>query len=188
MIQEQEILNYLLSWIDRGKPTSLQSMVEAVLQEVWHTFHKISASKTGRYHPKESNYRPYGLINHTIRVLWLAKELCREEGLNADDTDEVLAAAILHDIGKIHYYNSGWGHIDHGKLGAQKLEEHNLPKTVVQMVECHMAHWEGKELTTIQDRILAYADYLASRKEVRIEGLKAFRKEEGASNEGIWKR
>jgi len=163
-----EVREILISWIT---DSILKIKVENVLNSVWDSFPFIPASSTGKYHPKECNLVPYGLVNHTLRVLWLCKLLCEGENISGFEADKIMSAAIIHDIGKCWKHSPRFKEgvfVDHGEKGAEIAKYYELPDDVVNMVRVHMSMFEGKKLETVSERILAQADFLASRKEIRI--------------------
>jgi putative nucleotidyltransferase with HDIG domain len=162
-MKDENVLNYLLN----ATSDELREKVRAVLEPIWSEFVEIPASKTGKYHPDVSNLRPYGLVNHTLRVIWFCERFAEEEKLDNTSRAEIAAAAILHDIGKIYYHKPG-GCGDHGIDGSEMARKAGLNMNICEMIRNHMAHWEGKPLNNVYQRILAYADYLASRKEIAI--------------------
>lgn len=160
-IDSQVVKRRLLSHI---VDPELREKAGKALDAVWDMFYKIPASKTGKYHPVECNRTPYGLVNHTFRVVLLCEALCREENLDDAETDLVVTAAVIHDVGKVNYHiYPDNKNIDHGAVGFILAMNMGLPKEVADMVDRHMSHWEGKKLVTVKDRILAWADYLAAR-------------------------
>jgi putative nucleotidyltransferase with HDIG domain len=164
----EEVKQILLSWITDD---ILKTKVNNVLNSVWEEFHKIPASRTGKYHPKECNVVPYGLVNHTLRVLWLCKLLCEGENITGFGADKIMAAAIVHDVGKVWFHPprvKEGEFVDHGIKSAEVAEHYELPSDVVNMVKVHMSVWEGKNVVTISERILFHADLMASRKEIKV--------------------
>jgi putative nucleotidyltransferase with HDIG domain len=166
MVKPEVVREHLLGHII---DEDLRGKAAKVLDDVWDVFHKIPASKTGKYHPVECNRAPYGLVNHTLRVVLLCEALCREEDLDEQATDAVVTAAVIHDVGKVNFHIYPDRSCDHGEVGALMALNAGLPKDIADMVARHMGHWEGKRLVTVQDRILAWADYIASRSYIRFD-------------------
>ncbi len=166
-LEPDKVKSYLLSFV---KGDELKKQVSEVLESVWDVFHKIPASSTGKYHPHENNITPYGLVNHTLKTAWLAEAMCYVEGVNDEERDRILAAAVLHDIGKIFFHLPHEGEdVDHGVKGAEIAYHYGLSGDIVDMIRNHMGRFEDKKLGSPGTRILAYADFMASRNYISIE-------------------
>jgi 23S rRNA maturation-related 3'-5' exoribonuclease YhaM len=86
-----------------------------------YIFLDCPASSTGKYHPI-SELGPDGTILHTKKVFTVAYELSR--GLDCEDNrDEILSAAIIHDLRKQGLEKSGHTAKTHPLLGAKLVEE-----------------------------------------------------------------
>jgi len=171
--QQPEALTELLKWID---PPEYRLKVKEILERYWSIFSNIPASKSGRYHHVTENFKPYGLINHTFRCLEVAKLLCEQHGLPQADRDMVYSALVIHDVGKVFYYEVGIrANIDHSDKAAKIAMAEGLPVDVVQMVAHHMSHWDGYPLNSNLERLVAYADYIASKPEIELKNAIVFR-------------
>jgi len=112
------------------------------------------------------------LLIQNFLTFCLAKLLCEYENLTEYETSKIIAAAVIHDIGKcwLHPPLAKDGvYIDHGDKGAEIAAKYFLPDDVVNMVRVHMSMYEGKKINTVSERVLAQADFLASRKEIKIQ-------------------
>jgi len=138
----------------------------------WDKFIQLPASRTGHHHSVIENLVPFGLINHTNRVVYFTDLLCKEE--NVDNRNDYITAAWLHDIGKILVKTKEDYHI-HGKLGADLVatDIYDLENGIMiyLMINNHMAHWHGIKFMGIPDRIVAYADLLASQPRIEIKDI-----------------
>src|ERR1022692_628094 len=117
---------------------------------------------------------------HLQRVRVYAMELAKELGLNADETEALRAASVLHDIGKLavpEHIISKPGRLTpeefekmkiHPLVGAEILEEVKFPYPVVPIVRAHHEKWDGSgypfglagEEIPIGARILSVVDCL----------------------------
>src|ERR1700722_1898490 len=117
---------------------------------------------------------------HLQRVRVYAMELAKELGLNADETEALRAASVLHDIGKLavpEHIISKPGRLTpeefekmkiHPTVGAEILEQVNFPYPVAPIVRAHHEKWDGSgypnglagEAIPIGARILAAVDCL----------------------------
>lgn len=154
---------------------NLNRLVFQAFDKFWNHFAKLPASSSGRYHHKMENLRPFGLVNHTLRTVWVVKELSIEElgyqGANGkwrtnSQSRAAIAAAFLHDLGKMNTFKGTHG-ADSIKL-LTELEE-TTPAVIQLMVRNHMHTWSPYKATDVWQRIVAYGDYIASREGV---GLK----------------
>jgi len=159
--------------------------VLGLLKGHWKTFSTIAASKSGRYHPEVCNKIPYGLVNHTMRVVWLVRELHTEEYTREATQDirynQLVAAAWIHDIGKCaQYYEEYKVKVDHSVIGVKWAQEMGCDSVICALIRTHMHGWDNHSYHELHDgsrilaRILAYADYLASRKELDFPTLGTF--------------
>ena len=175
----EEAKEYMLSFITDG---ILREKTKLVLDEYWSILIRIAASKTGRYHHKHEQVIPGGLINHKIRGLWFLLEILKEEGIKDQSIiNEMVSAMATHDIGKIYYYepyksnrpskSKNW-RVDHGLEAFHILKGKFFPDSICNMVKRHMHHWDWHIPQCLNERLIAYADYFASRENVDIRGLK----------------
>ena len=180
---EKQTLQLLLDSV--MKDCNLKVMILALYEKHWGIFSRIPASKTGKYHPAVCNLVPYGLINHTLRVVWLVRELYKEEYCFKADYglkyEQLVAAAFIHDIGKISYHDSDrTSKVDHSITGVQYAEEIGFGGTITDMVLTHMHGWDDHDYhqLSVADqtcaRVLAYADYLSAQRDIDFPTLATF--------------
>jgi diguanylate cyclase (GGDEF)-like protein/putative nucleotidyltransferase with HDIG domain len=93
--------------------------------------------------------------DHLARVQVYARELARELKLSPSDQEALLAASVLHDIGKLavpEHIISKPGRLSpeefekmkiHPLVGAEILEEVKFPYPVVPIVRAHHEKWDG---------------------------------------------
>lgn len=172
----------------------LRLLITSILKDFLQKIKELPASLSLKHHLGETSE------THIIRVIWFVKRICEEFNLNQEDKDVLIASALLHDIGNCvvttknriceeyqKYYKTGWyrsveGAKFHPIIGmfvvgqrAIELRQHTNPlviKTAL-IISTHMSHWhlECPKPSTDVEKFLALADYLASRKEIVIEGL-----------------
>ena len=187
--QQREVLAEVMkNLIDRVKDLNLKVKLKEIFFDYWDDICKIPASKSLRYHHRHENIYPGGMVNHLLRSLYFAKELIKETGLKDHyEIDMVTCAVMVHDLGVLGRYNkykimwSIGGRLYHGKVGSDVLREVGFPEEVCHMVHRHMSHWEEAWVMP-KDRnqwIVAYSDYLASREEINISGIKVLKVKKG---------
>jgi hypothetical protein len=148
----------------------LNEAVKRIFKANWKKLREMPASSSGRYHHVAENYIPYGLINHIMRVVYFCNDLVTEEqGYDKDPPErmKVVAAAFLHDLGKMDTYKS-----DHGRFSKKYLsEEKAITEDILKMCERHMHFWGYNRAQHTLEIIVAYGDYIASRENVEIVGF-----------------
>jgi 7,8-dihydroneopterin 2',3'-cyclic phosphate phosphodiesterase len=110
-----------------------------------------------------------GLVEHTLAVTKLAiaiGQTLKDVYKMAIDMDSLIAAAILHDIGKIWSMQKvkGWLAtnitLDHTILGTAELYARGFPERVLHIVASHFGEQGPTPPQTIEAIILHYADSL----------------------------
>jgi len=157
-------------FIDSMLPPAEAAVVKQLLGLHWSGLKVLRASSSMKYHHEKENYMPYGLINHIMRTVWIANELCIEEqgkyNENAHKRNDVIIAAFLHDMGKMLTVRQS-----HAQLGLKYLQVAEISDGIRDMVSHHHHNWDVHPCQTIWERIVAFADYLASRPDVEIAAL-----------------
>jgi hypothetical protein len=150
----------------------IQLWVAKVLESVPEFFWRAPASRSGKFHPPCSN-GPGGLVVHTKRAVWIANNICAAWGIFAQERDVVLAACILHDIGKAEdtYPQNGEDHPLHAEKYFIVREREWLP-AIENCVRHHMGRWTPRRIAkpickySHLELAVYTADYLSSRKEL----------------------
>jgi len=159
----------------------LLDKVSAVYKEHWPKISQMQASSSGKYHHWTEQTVPYGLLNHVIRGMYFCEHLSIEEaGFTRKKSDKKseakfqrlknnrLAAMAVHDFGKMKV-----PHIGHGVYVHPYLKPHGFDKKIRLMAQNHMHNWTKKYVAETRGQVIvAYADYLASQKEIHIGGVR----------------
>ena len=163
-----ELLSYEVAQID---DYNIREFVKMTLDTV-DPIHRIKpASSTGKYHPKYASGEG-GLIRHIKVTVRNVIELIRATPAVESEKDELIAAAILHDMWK---YPEGRDHeftaFDHPALGGQWCKDHGFD-TIGRLIAAHQGIWttsrqmpgfENEQPRKFDEWILHFADYFASR-------------------------
>lgn len=161
----------------------VRDFAEEILTRANDYFFNVPASSSGKYHPLMS-LGEGGLIRHTRAVAYFANEYARSEitfggDFTERDRDLLVFCAIAHDIKK-QGENGSTGHTvsEHPYLAAEFVKSINDEKgyldkeemtKVYNAIHKHMGPWQNPKPSTTFERLLYYADYTASRKEIRID-------------------
>lgn len=163
-----ELLSYEVAQID---DFDIREFVKKTL-DIVDPVHRIKpASSTGKYHPKYASGEG-GLIRHIKVTVRNVIELIRATPAVESEKDELIAAAILHDMWK---YPEGRDHeftaFDHPALGGQWCKDHGFD-TIGRLIAAHQGIWttsrqmpgfENEQPRKFDEWLLHYADYFASR-------------------------
>jgi len=149
----------------------IQNFVTSCLKSVPKYFWEVPASSSGKYHP-ESSLGKGGLIRHTIIAVEYGIKLCEINSISSLNQDKIIAALILHDTCKAGCNDS--------KNNSNYPFHHHLPKRyfkslatkipfetyeeIFAMIKSHMGQWFSVQPESKGQKIVHYADYLASRK------------------------
>ena len=169
-----ELLSFEVAQIDDDE---IRNFVKMTLDNV-DPIHRIKpASSTGKYHPKYAAGEG-GLIRHTKVVVRNIIELIRATPAIECEKDELIAAAIIHDMWK---YPEGRDHeftaFDHPALGGQWCKDHGF-ETIGRLVAAHQGIWttsrqmpgfENEQPRKFDEWCLHYSDLLASRTYLRCD-------------------
>jgi len=97
-------------------------VIECLDEAPNYIFTNCPSSSTGKYH-SVSEFTPLGNILHTKRVVANCDVMARAFDLEGKDRDLVLGAAILHDMVKQGFKQTGHTVKDHAALGAELVEK-----------------------------------------------------------------
>lgn len=170
----------------------IRELVRDVLDHCPACFWSMPAATTGKYHPAIS-LGEGGLIRHTKAVVRLTEHLLAMCGIENDDTEYslALAAAILHDCVK-KYDSEQYTAFLHPQRAAALISERGKAliaagsplaectvRSIAATVAAHMGRWSrdyrtGERLPepcTPLQKLVHTADYLASRKDLTLEGI-----------------
>lgn len=169
----------------------LRPLVVRCLAAAPEAFWTAAASSTGKYHPSYA-LGEGGLIRHTRAVFEVVEYLLHAEGdaLTAKQADRLRAAALLHDVLK---QQDGQQHTSftHPLQAAEllRVQAREMPEevraqavgeaaAVAAIVAAHHGRWNTNEKynkgvrlplpTAPEQKILHYADFLASRKDILV--------------------
>lgn len=110
-----------------------------------------------------------GLLEHTVGVATLSREACQlHPRLRAD---VLVAAALLHDIGRVHELGPGPGFVPtvegrllgHVHLGVRVVEEHGsgvAPELLAEVLHAIAAHHDRNATRTAEAAVLFHANQL----------------------------
>ena len=183
--------NSLLNVATEIRDSELRKLTISLLSKYKETLSILPASISGKYHLGETAQ------GHIMRVVWFAKRIIEEFDLSQGESDILLSSAVLHDIGycvittkeridesQIKYKTGWYRSVNKAKYHPiismsmikiealkQKVETNPLVVKVILIVSSHMSHWSSVCPKPTDDlaKYLALADYLASRKEIKIE-------------------
>jgi len=153
--------------IDLIQSDEVRQFVILCLENCPDTFWTIAASSSGYYHPKQAN-EVGGLVQHTKLVVSFCVIMSRSFGLDQWQVDELIAAAILHDVHK----HSKTHAIDTWKwiISTYFTDKPSYTMRIANMVKYHMGPWTIQEYcipieayTTCQ-LVLHLADMCATNK------------------------
>ena len=164
--------------ISEIKKTEVKIILKEVFAKVQDKHKTAPASSTGKYHPAIA-LGDGGLIRHTKLVALNAAELVRAVPELESERDEIVAAAILHDLckypnGEESQYTSANHPTLMAKLIVETCPSSETAKTLARLVECHQgrAEWNTDRKTgelinrppeKFDEWVLHFADLYASR-------------------------
>lgn len=173
------------SWQEIFQPELSQIENQEVLKILDNVFNKIlpqhkllPASSSGKYHPL-SDLGAGGLIRHSKVVFQIVVELIRATPVLESESEEIMAAALIHDLCKYpdpnNYENSSFTHpVDMAELIRKENFRNFRAGTIARLVQSHMGIWNkmekyypGVELPVpneFDELIVHYADLIASRR------------------------
>jgi hypothetical protein len=143
---------------DEGIREWTRKALEATPEDFWI----LPPSKTGKYHPRDE-FCEGGTIIHSKRTFYATKVLCDSELENLDsfEIDCMLSAALLHDSGKgLPRYHA---EIVRPQLREKMGDEAEKYPLILECIEAHMGRWGNDIPSNIFERIVHYADNMASK-------------------------
>lgn len=173
-----ELFQRELSYILDNK---VKEFVKILLTNADDYFFTVPASSSGKHHPDFARGEG-GLVRHTKAVAYFLNELVRPDiefnVITRYEADLLIAAAIAHDIKKqgngseghtvkehpalaANYVEDMWNDYDGGKL----ITEDSM-YYICDAVLTHMGPWTENAPETHEQKLVFYADYIASRKEI----------------------
>lgn len=163
-----ELFAYEVAQIDDDK---IKNFVIDTLNEVNPEQSWTSASSTGKYHPEFANGEG-GLVRHTKVVVKNIMELIDAVPNVENEKDELIAAAIIHDMWKYPKGNeSEYTAFDHPMLAAEYCKEKGFD-TIARLVAAHQGihnkstyipNFENETPKKFDEWLLHIADMFASR-------------------------
>ena len=180
----------MLDAIDEINDIDNRRFAHYLLDRVPDFFFIVPASSSGKYHPK-NDLGEGGLVRHSISVLRMLEHLLEPEGY-FDFTDEqkdlLKIAALFHDCMKSgtqeEYENNQRTKFLHPLYAANFImttaieNEYPYEKAlfIYDAVIAHMGQWNKNKNesgmlptpTTMSQKVLHLADYLASRKDINM--------------------
>ncbi|MDD4282453.1 MAG: hypothetical protein PHX03_01550 [Bacilli bacterium] len=177
-------LNYI-------KDSRLRDSAKKIINTLPDYFFSISASSTGKYHPKYA-LGTGGLIRHTKVAVKIANELLYNNNTIGNDFEEfekdiIIISLIIHDGLKSGLTENKYTAFDHPLLISSLIKENyqdfDLTKDEANLMssilETHMGEWtidyKGNEVLpkpiTKYQKFGHMCDYLASRKFINVDFL-----------------
>ena len=160
---------------------SIEQQAKAILEH-FPQFKEQPASVSGKYHFGET------LGEHTDRCVSVMNHMCDSLNIAGSDREMLVAAAYLHDLGKVlittkgkvilehwtYFEKTGYSRIDilmhlHPLMSARILDKFDIDRKdeIKKLVSVHMSHWykdSCPQAETLYERLLILADYLAYQK------------------------
>lgn len=159
----------------------IREFAKVLLENADDYFFTVPASSSGKYHPSFALGNG-GLVRHTKAVAYFVNEFIRPEmefgTVDRRDADLLIVAAIAHDIKKQGDGIEGHTVKEHPTL-ASKFVQHVFDEYefdgvtqsdidfIRNVVESHMGPWQNPKPSSRHQLILFYADFIASRKEIK---------------------
>lgn len=154
----------------------IKELIKKILYRAPEYFWQVHSSEDKKHHP-DDEYSEGGLILHTKRTVYLACKLCEMENIRGIQRDKLIGAMIIHDI-----YSKGcedkpldYSPLEHPFYLRERTKDLNKSKfynEIIDIVEAHLGRWTPNKFKTKKNKLAKFghaADYLASRKEVKIK-------------------
>ena len=185
---EMNKIKYFTKEISYIKDESKRRDIEVLINLLPDYFFTISASSSGKYHPKFANTNN-GLVKHVKVAVRIAYDLFETvNNFSDNDKDLIIMALIMHDgLKKGIVEEEGTRH-DHPLLVSKLIMENasNLEMSIddvrkmCMLIESHMGKWNTSKYSDIElpvptseiQRFVHRCDYLASRNYLNVRFLK----------------
>lgn len=187
--------------------------------------YEVGASSSGKYHPYYAQNK-YGLIRHTIALVRFLNHTFAIQCMNhwtSRERDILRIAGLMHDSRKSgsqtdyeankntkHEHPLFAAEIVRGFLGCGTIPDKEI-KLIASTIETHMGEWRVSQYSqtvlpapkTEMQKLLHWADYLASRKDIEVKfegalevkdnpfilnGTMSFGKYQGMSYKDVFKK
>lgn len=197
---ENEVLAPLLEEVELIQDYGTKLFVKSILLKAPKLFWTGPASATGKWHPPDER-GVGGNVLHTKRVVRVVRLLAEAQERSPYQVDQLVAAAILHDIFKNVEWQDGSIHSDKmhpyrldsfvewARKEDEKFSTESTPTTllieevmlepILRLVRCHMGKWSPIPETiplTYMDWTLHFADNIAANLHNIIDGDKIVEK------------
>jgi len=177
--------------LDTIENKDMREFAEELIKDIPDYFWHVPASSTGKYHPAYA-LGEGGLVRHTIalcKLLNFTFEIdCMGSSWTSREKDMMRIAGMMHDTRKSgsqeEYEKSKYTKFEHPLLAASAVKEHCgcgiIPdteiETIAKAIESHMGQFNTSDRSKITlplpsnkyQKIIHWADYLASRKDIEI--------------------
>jgi putative nucleotidyltransferase with HDIG domain len=123
-----------------------------------------------------------GILDHSRRVAYIALEIAEEMNLEAEEINQLVLAALIHDIGIIDFENKeraqNFFQVElglaesHCKLGAELTKKLTFLPDLADIIYYHHHKWNGENFDRLQGKDIPLASriiHLADRIEALIE-------------------
>lgn len=164
------------------KDSNIKKFAKEIINNADDYFFSMPASTSGKYHP-EYTCVPGGLLLHTKAVMYFTVYMIETDifSIGEHEKDLLIVSALAHDIKKM-----GDGKLEvtvknHPELAAEYIKYiYDMHKNLVSLddinyimdaVRKHMGKWGSAKTVTFNndgEKVLHIADYIASRKNVKI--------------------
>lgn len=177
--------------LDTIENNDMKTFAKECIKTIPDYFWDVGASSTGKYHPSYA-LGDLGLARHTCALVRFLNHTFAIESLNkftSRERDILRVAGMMHDSRKsgsqTDYENDKYTKFNHPLLAAEVIrlmeEKHIIPDEEVEMIasiiESHMGQWNTDKRSDVVlpkpetrfQKLLHWADYLASRKDIEIK-------------------
>lgn len=165
------VFDNLQSELNLIKNQTIRAFVGMCIDTIPQYWERPSAYHEG-HHPKDELGK-WGNLKHIKRVVKIALMLSEIENLPTYQQDLLIAASLIHDIGKYGIDgNSDKIQTNHPILVRQMVKNYglddNTKNDILTIVESHMGRWYSPRPDTLLQWMCHYADYIASRSSMNI--------------------